>query len=91
MEKQLQTYLTAGHAKAGDWGKLAAKLKVNRRTLMLWRQGKGYPSQGKLLRLARYTKVNQTTALLHLCQWRARGKAKRIFGELINEREDEGP
>ena len=83
MEKQLQAYLTAGHAKAGDWGKLAAQLKVNRRTLMLWRQGRGYPSQGKLLRLARYTKADQTLALLHLCQWRATGKAKRLFAALI--------
>ncbi len=86
MEKQLQAYLDSGHAKAGDWGKLAAKLKVNRRTLMLWRQGKGYPSQGKLLRLARFIKVDSPTALLHLCRWRAKGKAKKIFSELIDER-----
>ncbi len=86
MEKKLQAYLDSGHAKAGDWGKLAARLKVNRRTLMLWRQGKGYPSQGKLLRLARFIKVDQKIALLYLCRWRASGKAKKIFNELIEER-----
>ncbi len=82
MEK-LQHYVSMAHFKAGTYSKLARKLKVNVRTLTYWRQGKGYPNEKTMLRLARYGKQDETEALLYLCYWRAKGRARKLYKVLL--------
>ncbi len=76
---ELKDYLNAGHAKAGTWAALAGKLKVNPRTVTYWRQGKGWPEQRAMLRIARYLGTDQRLALLDLQIWIAKGKVKKTW------------
>ncbi len=75
----LLDYLLAGHAKTGTWSALAAKLKVNPRTVTHWRQGKSYPGQRTMLRIAKYLGTDQRLALLDLQIWTNQGKVKKTW------------
>lgn len=75
----LLDYLNAGHTKAGTWAALAGKLKVNLRTVTYWRQGKGWPEQRTMLRIAKYLGTDQRLALLDLAIWTGGGKVKKTW------------
>ena len=82
----LDDYLSAGHQKAGNWTELARKLKVNQYAVRHWRQGKGYPCEKTMWRLARYVHMDEQTALLHLNYWKAKGRAKKLYQQMIEGR-----
>ncbi len=79
----LLDYLTAGHAKAGTWAALAGKLKVNPRTVTYWRQGKGWPEQRTMLRIAKYAKADEATALVMLQMWTNKGKVRATWQTIL--------
>ena len=81
----ISDYLDAAHEQTGTWNELSALLKVNRRTISFWNQGKGYPGEKNMIHLARIIGRDETVALLHLASWKSKGKARKLYRKLISE------
>ncbi len=79
----LLDYLNAGYTRAGTWTALAVKLKVNVRTVIHWRQGKSYPGQRTMLRIAKYAKADEATALVMLQMWTNKGKVRAMWQTIL--------
>ncbi len=75
----LLEYLNDGYAKAGTWQALAYKLDVNLRTVTHWKQGRGYPNQKTMCRIARYVSQPETVALVQLQIWTTKGKVRKVW------------
>lgn len=66
-------------------GQMAHKIGVSRQLLNKYRRGDSYPKEDILLALADRAKFDPDIALLWLCTWRANGRPKRRYTEILKK------
>lgn len=81
--QKLAEVITLAEEKMGSRNALAEKLRVNIRTVAVWKEKKGYPNEKTMIRLARIIKYDETIALVELCYWKANGKPRKLYRKLL--------
>ncbi len=84
----LQDYLEAAHAKLGTWNAVSKTLDVNRRTVMFWREKRGFPGEETMMNIAKAGGHDPVLALLRLSVWKAvpKSRVRKVWKRLVKER-----